>query len=255
MNHYNNIKSNIELLENHNLKTLDIIEEGKIKSKYIKQELRLDNVLIKYLSENNIKEFEELLRKYIDIIFKDTYQEKNFDKTIFGKYNVDYENKNIIENLHFLKNGLWDMIFQNCFLVDNDFYFFDQEWNEECVPAEYILYRSIFYTLPLRKMLYAQDEKFGLKPYLELFEKLDSKIQKSIYDEKMWSFYFKNKCYDLDATKQEIINLNIQKEAIQGACDNYKKDYENLKKEYEQYRNRIQSIPLYKVYKLFKKGK
>lgn len=255
ISHYNSIEENIKVLENKNLKTLDFVENKKIKSKYIKQELRLDNILIKYLTEKNLPKYEELLKKYVEIIFEDTYQEKDFNKTIFGKYNVEYENKDMIENLHFLKNGLWDMIFQNCFIVDNDFYFFDQEWNEESVPAEYILYRAIFYTLPLRKMLYEEDEKFGLKPYLELFEKLDSKIQKSIYDEKMWSFYFKNKYYDLDATKQEIINLNIQKDAIQGACDNYKRDYENIKKEYEQYRNRIQSIPLYKVYKIFKKGK
>ena len=255
INHYDQIKSNLEMLQEQKLKTLDFIENGKINSKYINQELRLDNVLIKYLTEGNIQKFEELLKKYSEIIFKDTYQENNFDNTIFGKYNVEYDNKNIIENLHFLKNGLWDMIFQNCFFVDNEFYFFDQEWNEEKVPAEYILYRAIFYALPLRKMLYTDEDKFGLKPYLELFEKLDSKIQKSIYDEKMWNFYFKNKYYDLDATKQEIINLNIQKDAIQGACDNYKRDYENIKNKYEKLKKCIQAIPLYKVYKLFKKGK
>lgn len=255
INHYNTIENNIKILENQNLKTLDSIENKKIKSKYIKQELRLDNVLIKYLTENNIEKFKELLNKYTEIIFKDTYKENDFSKTIFGKYDVEFDNKNIIEELHFMKNGLWDMIFQNCFLVDDEFYFFDQEWNEESVPAEYILYRAIFYTLPLRKFLYTEEDKFGLKPYLELFEKLDFKIQKSIYDEKMWNFYFKNKYYDLDATKQEIINLNIQKDAIQGACDNYKRDYENMKNEYEKYKKRIQSIPLYKVYKLFKKGK
>lgn len=255
INHYNSIDTNIKVLENQNLKTLDYIENKKIKSKYIKQELRLDNVLIKYLTENNIEKFKELLNKYTEIIFKDTCKENDYSKTIFGKYNVEIDNKNIIEELHFMKNGLWDMIFQNCFIVDDEFYFFDQEWNEECVPAEYILYRAIFYTLPLRKMLYTEDDKFGLKPYLELFEKLDSKIQKSIYDEKMWGFYFKNKYYDLDATKQEIINLNIQKDAIQGACDNYKRDYENMKNQYEKLKKRIQAIPLYKVYKLFKKGK
>ena len=255
INHYNTIENNIKILENQNLKTLDSIENKKIKSKYIKQELRLDNVLIKYLTENNIEKFKELLNKYTEIIFKDTYKENDFSKTIFGKYDVEFDNKNIIEELHFMKNGLWDMIFQNCFFVDDEFYFFDQEWNEESVPAEYILYRAIFYTLPLRKLLYTEEDKFGLKTYLELFEKLDFKIQKSIYDEKMWNFYFKNKYYDLDATKQEIINLNIQKDAIQGACDNYKRDYENMKNEYEKLKKRIQSIPLYKVYKLFKKGK
>ena len=255
INHYNTIENNIKILENQNLKTLDSIENKKIKSKYIKQELRLDNVLIKYLTENSIEKFKELLNKYTEIIFKDTYKENDFSKTIFGKYDVEFDNKNIIEELHFMKNGLWDMIFQNCFLVDDEFYFFDQEWNEESVPAEYILYRAIFYTLPLRKLLYTEEDKYGLKPYLELFEKLDFKIQKSIYDEKMWNFYFKNKYYDLDATKQEIINLNIQKDAIQGACDNYKRDYENMKNQYEKLKKRIQSIPLYKVYKLFKKGK
>lgn len=36
--HYNNIKKNIELLQQNNIKTVDYIENGSIKSKYINQE-------------------------------------------------------------------------------------------------------------------------------------------------------------------------------------------------------------------------
>ena len=35
------------------------------------------------------------------------------------------------------------MTFKNCFYLENEFYFFDQEWYSSNLPVEYILYRSL----------------------------------------------------------------------------------------------------------------
>ena len=253
--HYNNIKSNIELLEKNNLNTLDSIKDGKIISKYISQEQRLDKVLVQYINDEETQKMEELIEKYTEILFKNTYEENDYNNTIFAKYNIEIEDKNIIKNLHFLKNGLWDLIFQNCFVVDNELYFFDQEWIEDSVPAEYVLYRAFYYTIPLRKEFFISEDKFGLKPFIPIFEKLDSQLQQSIFDKKMWDFYYKDKYYNLDATKQEVINLNIQKSALEADRDRYKEELEKVSKAYQQYVDSIRSRKAYKIVKFFRRGK
>ena len=35
--------------------------------------------------------------------------------------------------------------FSKCFYIDNELYFYDQEWYEENIPVEYIIYRAIAY--------------------------------------------------------------------------------------------------------------
>ena len=253
--HYNNIKSNIELLEKNNLNTLDSIKDGKIISKYISQEQRLDKVLVQYINDEETQKMEELIEKYTEILFKNTYEENDYNNTIFAKYNIEIEDKSIIKNLHFIKKGLWDLIFQNCFVVDNELYFFDQEWIENSVPAEYVLYRAFYYTIPLRKEFFISEDKFGLKPFIPIFEKLDSQLQQSIFDKKMWDFYYKDKYYNLDATKQEVINLNIQKSALEADRDRYKEELEKVSKAYQQYVDSIRSRKAYKIVKFFRRGK
>ena len=121
-----------------------------------------------------------------------------------------------------MKNGLWDMTFTNCFLMDNQFYFFDQEWNEPNLPVEYILYRSIIYTITLRRFVSIEKlfDKYNLRPYLGLFEQLDNKIQEEIRDNAIWKFYSQNHDFNIDGTKQELKNLQIRSEAQQTEIKN-----------------------------------
>ncbi|WP_310830423.1 methyltransferase [Paenibacillus pedocola] len=43
----------------------------------------------------------------------------------------------------FFMEGYIDLIFSNCFIKEEAFYFFDQEWKFEVVPTEFILFRAI----------------------------------------------------------------------------------------------------------------
>ena len=253
--HYENIKTNINILKQNEIDTVDYVEENKIKSKYIDQKYLLNNVLAEKLENGKLEEFNNILDKYIQIISKNSYKETDYQKTIFGNYNIDTEDESIIEELHFLPNGLWDMTFKNCFYVDNKFLFFDQEWNKPNLPYEYILYRSILYTISLRRFLSIEDlyKKYNLTNYLELFKKLDDRLQEEIRDDEVWKFYSQDKFIDIDGTKQEIINVNIRNEAMQGAIDNLKKENEKIKSEYENYRHNIESKTSYKIYKKLKR--
>ena len=151
------------------------------------------------------------------------------------------------------------MTFKNCFYIDNEFYFFDQEWAEENLPTEYILYRSIIYTISLRRFINIEDwlKKYNLKKYEELFKKLDDKLQEKIRDNFIWEFYSKNKDFDIDGTKQELINmeirnmaqkqeienLNIRSNAQKAEADNLKEQIRNLTEENKKLRKQYIRIP------------
>lgn len=228
--HYDNIKENIKILNENNIKTVDYIENDIIKSKYINQEFLLNNVLTQKLEEGNEKEFYDIIDKYLDIISINLSQE-DYEKTIFKKYDIEIEDKNILKDLHFLKNGLWDMTFKNCFYINNEFLFFDQEWEEDNLPVEYILYRSILYTISLRRYIKIEKlyEKYNLTKFIDLFEKLDNKLQETIRDNKTWEFYSENHYINLDDTIQEMKNLNIRDEAKDGRIKQLEQENKELK--------------------------
>lgn len=235
LGHYQTIQQNLALLQQNGIKTVDYVTEGKVQSTYQNQDNLLDNVLTKALEEKRREDFDQIIRQYQEQIQKNSISIQNHEDTIFGKMNIPVENPEIIQNLHFLPQGLWDMTFKNCFYLEGELYFFDQEWVEENIPAEYILYRSILYTISLRRYLNIEDlfEQYGLNPYRTLFEKLDNKLQEKIRDQKIWQFYSQNKGVDLDATIQELANIRIRDEAKQKAIENLEQENQNLKQEKE----------------------
>ena len=244
--HYNNIKKNIELLQQNNIKTVDYIENGSIKSKYINQENLLNTVLTKSLEENNQQEFENIIEKYIQNLKKNKKVEPEYKDTIFSKYNIQIEDKNILKELYFVENGFWDMTFKNCFYIENELYFFDQEWREKNVPIEYILYRSILYTISLRRYVNIEElfEKYHISKDKNIFEALDNKIQEEIRSNKIWKFYSQNKYIDIDASLQELHNLQIRDNSKQLAIEQLDKEKQELieekqkmKIEFEQEKN------------------
>ena len=231
INHYENIKKNIGQLTEQNIKTVDYEIDGKIQSKYINQDLLLNNIITKSLEECNQELLNTVMSKYIETLNYNTYVEEDYQKTVFSKYQIEIENPEIIKELHFKKNGLWDMTFKNCFYIEGELYFFDQEWNEENLPVEYILYRSILYTISLRRFINIEDwfEKYGLSKFKTIFEKLDEKLQEEIRDNKIWEFYSENHNFNIDETKQEVINLNLRNSAQEAFMKNLQNENENLK--------------------------
>ena len=104
------------------------------------------------MEEGNKDEVYFIIDKFYDKIKKSSEVLKNSEKTIFDENDIIIT-KEEKDKLHFLENGFWDMTFKNCFYIENELYFFDQEWKEKNIPAEYILYRSFVYTISLRRFV------------------------------------------------------------------------------------------------------
>ncbi len=233
--HYEQIKRNIQILKDNHIRTVDYIENAIIRSNYIDQNCLLNNVLTHCLEYQQTETFDQIMQKYMDILKIGSYQIEKVEDTIFHKYQIPVENKEILKEMHFVKHGLWDMTFKNCFYIEGELYFFDQEWNEENMPIEFIVYRSILYTISLRRYINIDSlfEKYGLVKYRKLFEKLDNVLQQKIRDDKLWRFYSRNTYFDIDGTKQELINLGMRDHAKQLAIENLQQEKENLQQEKE----------------------
>lgn len=230
--HYEQIKRNIQILKQKQILTLDYVEEGKIRSRYVEQPYLLSNVLTQKLEQGKTEEFENIVQAYMAILKKDTYATTHVQDTIFAEYDIAITKPEILQNLHFAKDGLWDMTFKNCFYIQNQFYFFDQEWYSSNLPVEYIVYRSLLYTISLRRYVNIEQliEKYGLTPYRDIFEQLDRKMQEKIREDSIWQYYSQNHNFDIDSTKQELENEKIRGIAKEGAIQNLQKELQ-LKEE------------------------
>lgn len=192
--HLERIKENIKILKELNINLLDRYEEDKIYSKLVRKEKTLDKILIHQFEEGKGEEGIQLIEKFvIEIKEKLSKAEKHEGQTVFEKYNIKIEDE-INHKLHYTAFGIYDLIFQNCFYIDNQFYFYDQEWREENIPIEFIIYRSIYYLANSKAEIERQKlyEKFELLEYIEVFEKLEAVLQEEIKDKWIWEIHAKN---------------------------------------------------------------
>lgn len=212
--HLNQIKKNIDILNKLGLLTLDSYDEFNIISKYQKGSKTLDKIIVENIKNNNIEFAKDIINKYYNEL-KEKLVLINNENNVFDKYKIDYEDEDI-ENINFVKYGLWDLIFQNIFYIDNKFYAYDQEWIEENLPLEYILYRAFFYNNELKKLIDIDElyKEFNItEKNLNIFKKLDDIIQKNNRDELCWKLNSRN----LNAA-QRIKQLEKDKEQISSDC-------------------------------------
>ena len=114
-------------------------------------------------------------------------------KYVFEKYGVSISNEDI-NKLTFLKYGFFDLIFENVFAkLDEkyefkEFYVYDQEWCEEWLPLEFLLYRalnSLFYhnsKISAHISLELLYKKYGIEQFCSKFKELEQKIKKQDLD-------------------------------------------------------------------------
>lgn len=207
--HLENMSKNIQNMQEEGIEILDKYDNEKIISKFIK-----DKLVSQKISDNleNKEYIINLLKKYKEEIYKISEEYDENKKTIFDKFLPEVD-KEEIKKFKYLKSGYWDMIFKNCFLIEDKFVFFDQEWKEENIPAEFLIYRCIINIGKLRSKIeeYNLYEEMGIKEYIELFEKLDNKISSEIFDNKIFELYTRkhmNPIYENGKLKED---LNIEK--------------------------------------------
>ena len=213
--HLEQIKENIKILKKSNINILDSYEEDKINSKLIRKEKSLDKVLINKFQEGKKEEFISLIEKFILEIREKLEKEDNKDIiTVFEKYGIEIDD-NMNSKFHYVKYGIYDLIFQNCFYIDNKFYFYDQEWMERNVPIEFIIYRSINYLANLnieinREELYT---KFNIAEYIQIFDKLEDILQEQIKDNFIWKMHASNNTTIKNVYDTQIHYKNLKAQA------------------------------------------
>lgn len=215
-NHIEETKKNIDIIKNAGLKTLDSYNENEIISEFCKEKT-LDEVIMEFAKQNEKEKAIDLMKRFKDEI-KYKLKPGSIENNVFDKYKIKYDKEEIL-SMYFVEDGLWDLIFQNCFYVNGEFFFYDQEWCEKNLPIEYIMYRAIKYFVRLKKYI-SDEEMYSIleidKSKIKLFDELDDKIQEEIRNSAMWQLNtqgenvieLKRKVLTL---KHEINLLNIEK--------------------------------------------
>ena len=215
-NHIEETKKNIDIIKNAGLKTLDSYNENEIISEFCKEKT-LDEVIMEFAKQNEKEKAIDLMKRFKDEI-KYKLKPGSIENNVFDKYKIKYDKEEIL-SMYFVEDGLWDLIFQNCFYVNGEFFFYDQEWCEKNLPIEYIMYRAIKYFVRLKKYI-SDEEMYSIleidKSKIKLFDELDDKIQEEIRNSAMWQLNtqgenvieLKRKVLTL---KHEVNLLNIEK--------------------------------------------
>ncbi len=186
--HINHILETNALFHKENAKIIEREINGELISDYIKAE-RLDIVLEKSEDEQFMQHFE----KYANLLYQDTLQFDDIKEKLEGKEIFQNCDDNKMRNMKFMENAYLDLIPKNCFLVNHDFLFFDQEWVEKYLPVEYVIYRAIQNSNLTDAKKNSIKEKYRLEENTELFEKLEEEFREKVIDKVMLNEIFNTK--------------------------------------------------------------
>lgn len=231
--HIQKVQKNIDILETLGIKTLDSYKEDKIISHYTTDDT-LEQKLIDQYRTKGQEAFLEEVQKYSEFLKEKLETTHEIENNIFERYKIPYE-KEILEELTFIKYGFWDLIFQNCFIKQGEYYFYDQEWLEENIPVEYILYRAIIYCRGIKFYISDEElfEKLNIVKWIPMFKQLDDKLQQKIRKPLVWKIHteeeleknrYKELKKQLQEKQEEIINLTNEIEGLK--TENTKKHNE-----------------------------
>lgn len=201
--HIEEIAQNIKKLEKYNFKILDRYENDVLFSHLIKNKETLDIDLAK--NSNNMQYIVDILSKIKEELLKHSVRYDSIDnKETIKKYlSIDEE---ILKELNYIEYAFYDMVPKNCFYINKEFYFFDQEWMEKYLPVEFIIYRSVINCYDLVKKINVDElfERLEILKYKKIFEETDNKIREKIIDfdrlkicnkeyKKMYEIIYENK--------------------------------------------------------------
>lgn len=205
--HILNIEKYIDILKINGINIIDEVKGNIIYSKYQKLN-NLNDILSESILDNNVEEALKLIDFWYDYIkskFSDfVIINSNLKETIFEKYDISISNEKN-DKLTFLKYGFFDFIFENIFVKMNcnkidEMLVYDQEWCEENLPIEFILYRALnnlfYYNNKISKFLSLDElyKKYNIEEYINEFKELENKIQESLTDNEIVSEYQNTYC-------------------------------------------------------------
>ena len=219
--HIESIEKNINELKELGAETPDSYADHVITSRICKGET-LDKLLLNAYIKGGVSAFKKMADDFFSAVAA-ICGEGDCSNSIFDRFSVKItdEQRN---NMHFLKRGYMDMIFPNCFVEDGHYLFYDQEWQFENTPLEYIIFRAmtnseVFSNTVSEDLL----ELFGISVYADLFKKLNSRFEDEVYSElykKWYAVGYMTPSERAAAFSGEIDSLNIKFKKAAG--ENYR---------------------------------
>ena len=177
---------NIAELKENGLTTPDSYSEGVITSRICRGKT-LDMLLLDAYQSGGVSAFKTMADEFFAAVSEACGEGSDTD-TIFERFSVELTDGQRA-GLRFLKRGYMDMIFQNCFVEDGRYVFYDQEWRFENTPLEYIIFRALTNSEVISETVGENlFELFGIAEYLPLFEKLNGAFADEVYSDfyKKW---------------------------------------------------------------------
>lgn len=223
-------KANVEMIEKE--------QNGEIVSKYMDAE-RFDI----FLEKANEKSFIENFEKYTNILYQDAINFEQIENNPELKETIKNYDIRKLEKMKYTENAYLDFIPKNCFLINDMFYVFDQEWIERYMPIEYIIYRAIQNSNLGEEKKELLNKKYNITENEELFIKLEEEFKEKLTDNIMLKEIFNRKTVNREeivATMNHYYNLkNIAESEKTG-----------LQEEIKQLKNEIDSIYGSKTWKI-----
>ena len=224
--HIIQINQNIEKLKELGFSVCEQYENDCIISDFITKPT-MDEYLNRILQQGRVEKFKQELDKWY-LYIKNKLQGEYVGESIFKKYSIDSpkENKQTL-----LKYGFIDLIFQNVFYDGNEYIVFDQEWYEEGVPLEFIMYRSI------KKIFFQHNElenkinkeelysRYNITDFIKEFDMLEEKWQENIIDKNIYDFY-SQKWSCIKSIEDIKLDFNKRLGAVYYEKDEAQKEYE-----------------------------
>ncbi len=188
--HIRQIKQNIIRLKELGFNICEEEQNNIIISPYIAKPT-MDEYLKNLLEQDKINEFKQELDKWYNYI-NNKIEKNDGIQNILKKYSIDVPEE---AKLIILKDGFVDLTFTNVFYNGNEYVLFDQEWYEEGVPLEFIMYRSIkqlfFQHSGLENKVNLNEiyQKYNIERFIPKFDELEEKWQQSMIDKNIMEFY------------------------------------------------------------------
>lgn len=233
--HIKNIMKTNELFHKKQAHIIEKNRGDELVSNYITQE-RFDLFLEKVKDEELLQNF----KKYTDLLYQDTLTFESIKNEpelseVLKKYDTSQ-----LEKMKFTKLAYIDFIPKNCFLMDDEFYVFDQEWTKKYLPIEYIIYRAIENSnwIITRKSLLKK--AYHIEENEALFKKLEEEFREETVDPVMLNEIFNRKTKNREeiiTTMQHYRNLKEIAEAekikLQSELENKEQEIKQLQEELE----------------------
>lgn len=175
--HIKEIVKNLSKLQKYNFKFLDKFEDNTLYSDFIPNRSTLDVELANNV--NNTEFIIDILLRIKDELLKHSIKYTEIPESSICKVES-------MKDLNFLEYAFYDMVPKNCFYINEEFYFFDQEWMEKYLPVEFIMYRAVINSYDLVRKMNIDNlfEKLNIMKYKNIFEELDAKIREKVTDKK-----------------------------------------------------------------------